>query len=109
MEAQPLKIKDSPGETRVLNVMAGHLRTSLAANFGDLWQAVRACDLVLAEVAEQFDGTDPVRPAKREVLEQVRARLRGLGEQLIWLEVEVELREPDAELLTLIRRMVRLD
>lgn len=57
----------------------------------------------------EFDGADPIRPKKREMLDGARARMLGLAEQLIWLDVEIELPEPDQELLDLVRRMVRFD
>ncbi len=109
LDWRPLRVKDDPAEKRVIEVIAGHLRTSLASAFSELWQAMRAVDMVLAEVAAEFDGADPIRPLKREVLDSARTRLLGLAEQLVLLDVEIELAEPDEELLGLVRRMVRFE
>ncbi len=61
---------------------------------------------MLAEVAEQFDGADPIRPAKRETLEQLRAKLQSLKDGFHLLDIEAEMREPNDELLGIVRGLV---
>jgi hypothetical protein len=106
---RPLLVKDSPEEENVLDVISGHLRVSIGSMFQELWSATEAVEQVLAEVAAEFDGADPLRPDKRESLDRLRARLLGLGEQLTYLDVEAEPGEPDEEMLDLLRKLVKLD
>jgi hypothetical protein len=106
LDSRPLTLKDVPDEVNVLDHLSGILRKSLASSFEALWQEVRAVELVLEEVAREFEGTDPVRPAKREELDQLRAKLAALAEQLLFLEVAVEMTEPDEETLELVRGIV---
>jgi hypothetical protein len=108
LDWRPLQLKDDPEEPRAREVIAGHLRTGLAEAFDSLWQAMCGVDLVLNEVALEFEGADPLRPRKREALEVIRGRLQHLARELIYLEVELALPEPDEELLDLLRRMVKL-
>ncbi len=78
LDSQPLKLKDSEEEPRVLTALAGHLRKSLAANFRDLWQAVRACDLVLRAIASnsQTPVSDEL-PAAKLGLDSTWVSIRG--------------------------------
>jgi hypothetical protein len=92
---QPLVAKDEPLQKRPLDYLAGHLRKSLQTRYSDLWQAIRGVDLVLEEVSSEFEGVDPLMPRKRDALDGLRARMHRPGEELIFLDVEIELPEPD--------------
>lgn len=104
IDARRLVIKGEGSSTRVLDVLAGHLRSSLAAAYASLQQAVGATVQVVAESAAQFEGADPLKPEKREALDALVVRVHGLGEQLIFLGVELEVVEPDEDLIESLRR-----
>ena len=109
LESRRLVIKGEPETERVLDELAGFLREFLAAGFQDLWQTLGALDIVVAEVAAHFDGADPLRPARRETLDRVRGKMLGLSEQLAFIGVEIDMPEPDAELVETVRRLARMD
>ncbi len=67
-----------------------------------LWEELRSIDIVLEEVAKEFDGEDPLRPIMRGVVEKTRKKLTDLHEVLTAAE-ELELKEPDEEAMDLAR------
>jgi hypothetical protein len=67
-----------------------------------LWDEVNAIDVVLGEVAQQFDGEDPLRPVMRGVLEQARRDLSLLHEFFSGKEA-VAVTQPSEEALELVR------
>ncbi len=67
-----------------------------------LWEELRAIDIVVDEVAAEFDGEDPLRPIMRGVVETTRKKLSDLHEVLAAVE-ELELKEPDEEAMDLAR------
>jgi len=67
-----------------------------------LWEELRSIDIVLEEVAKEFDGEDPLRPIMRGVVEKTRRRLTDLHEVLS-AAGEIELKEPDEEAMDLAR------
>ena len=74
------------------------------------WQELHAADMVLEEVAEEFDGEDPLVPAVRRILDKTRQDLVELKPLLGFVDVEVELSEPDEERVTFLReRWLRQD
>ena len=86
------------------------LRQSLREGVPWCWQELRAVEMVLAEVAEEFDGEDPLVPAVREVLDKTRQDLVELHPLLSFVDVEVELTEPDEERVEFLRqRWLRQD
>ena len=100
---------DDPDQPQVLQTLRGYLRTGLATVFADIWSAVRAIEVVTAEVQRAFDNVEPLRPAKREALERMKARMLGLAKELAYLEVEITMPEPEEQFLALIRDMVGKD
>jgi len=86
------------------------LRESLREGIPWCWQELRATETVLAEVAEEFDGEDPLLPPVREVLNKTRQDLVELHPLLSFVDVEVELTEPDEERVEFLRqRWLRQD
>ncbi len=73
------------------------LRESLREGVPWCWQELRATETVLAEVAEEFDGEDPLLPPVREVLDKTHQDLVELHPLLDFVDVEAELPEPDEE------------
>ena len=67
-----------------------------------LWQELRAIDIVLQEVADEFDGEDPLRPIMRGIVEKTRGKLTRLHELLAAVR-PLELEEPDEEAMELVR------
>jgi len=67
-----------------------------------LWEELRAIDIVVAEVAEEFDGEDPLRPIMRGIVETTRKKLTDLHEVLSSPD-SIELKEPGEEALDLVR------
>ena len=67
--------------------------------------------MVLEEVAAEFNGEDPLLPPVREVLDKTREDLVGLHHPLLdFVDVEVELAEPDEERVEFLRqRFLRQD
>ena len=67
------------------------------------WQELRAAEMILGEVAEEF-GEDPLVPAVRRTLDKTRQDLIELKPLLDSLDVEVELPGPDEERVTFLRQ-----
>ena len=67
------------------------------------WQEVRAAEVVLEEVAQEFDGEDPLVPAVRRILDKTRQDLIDLKPLLRFVDVEVELPELDEERVAQLR------
>jgi hypothetical protein len=66
--------------------------------------------MVLEEVAAEFDGEDPLLPPVREVLDKTRQELVELHSSLDFVDVEVDVPEPDEERVEWLRqRRLRRD
>jgi len=73
------------------------------------WQELRAVEAVLDEVAEEF-GEDPLLPPVRELLDKTHQDLVELKPLLGFVDVEVDLPEPDEERIEFLRqRWLRQD
>jgi hypothetical protein len=83
--------------------MAG-LAGSLREGVPWCWQELRAVETVLDEVAEEFDGEDPLLPQVREVLDKTRQGLLELHPLLGFVDVDADLPEPDEERLEFLRQ-----
>ena len=105
---QQLIVKGEPPEPGVRDKIAAALMETLAGCFSHCWQEVKACDLVLEEASEYFNGADPLRPFHRELLTECQGKLAHLERELDYLGVEIDKPEPDDELMALMRRMTRL-
>ena len=68
------------------------------------WQELRAAEVLLEEVAQEFDGEDPLLPPVREVLDKTRQDLAGLHPLLDFVDVEAKLPEPDEERVEQLRQ-----
>ena len=78
----------------------------LVKAFGNMWQSMRAVEIVLDEMTAYFEGIDPLKPVHRKRLVEVRQGLEELAESLALYDFEVEWREPDVEMLALVRGTV---
>lgn len=68
-----------------------------------LWQELRSIDIVVNEVAEEFDGEDPLLPTMRRLVEKTRRDLTLLHKALDQME-PLELPEPDEDSMELARK-----
>jgi len=85
------------------------LQESLREGIPWCWQELRAAETVLDEVAEKL-GEDPLLPPVRQVLDKTHQDLVELHPLLSFVDVEVELPEPDEERLEFLRqRWLRQD
>jgi hypothetical protein len=80
------------------------LRQSLREGVPWCWQEVQAVEAVLDEVAEEFNGEDPLLPPVREVLDKTRRDLVDLHLLLDFVDAEGELPEPDDERVEFLRQ-----
>jgi hypothetical protein len=63
--------------------------------------------VVLDEISAEFGGSDPLKPAVREELEDTKRRLETVQAHLRFLNMEVVLRDPLEEELAEMRRFVK--
>ncbi len=85
------------------------LRQSLREGVPWCWQEVRAVEMVLDEVAQEF-GEDPLLPPVREVLDKTRQDLVDLHLLLDFVDAEVDLPEPNEQRVEFLReRWLRQD
>ncbi len=85
------------------------LAESLREGIPWCWQELRAVEMVLDEVAEEFDGEDPLLPPVREVLGKTRQDLTELHSSLQYVDAEVDLPEPHEERVAWLRqRLLRV-
>lgn len=82
--------------------LAERMEAGIRLMLVSLWQELRAIDLVLDEVAGEFEGEDSLRPVMRGLVEKTRAKLTSLHE-LLSATKPIELQEPDEEALDLAR------
>ena len=80
------------------------LRESLRDGVPRCWQEVRAVETLLEELAEEFNGEDPLLPPVREVLDKTRRDLADLHLLLDFVDAEAELPEPDEERVDFLRQ-----
>jgi len=80
------------------------LRQSLREGVPWCWQELRAVEMVLDEVAQEFDGEDPLLPPVREVLDKTRQDLVDLHSSLPHVDAEVDLPELDEERVEWLRQ-----
>jgi hypothetical protein len=93
-----VKEDEPPGWLNVCDQAEEAFRSSVVS----LWQQLREVEILLDEVALEFDGEDPLRSANREVLDSMRSRLTALH-RVLASQKPLELSEPDEESLALIR------
>jgi hypothetical protein len=73
------------------------LRERLREGVPWCWQELRAVEMVLQGVAQEFDGEDPLVPPVRSILDQAHQELADMPQFLDAIHVEVELPELDEE------------
>ena len=71
---------DTPKLSMVDELVIVH-RERLRSGIQENWQKLRAAEQVIDEVAEEFDGEDPLLPVLRQMVEFTRAGLTDLHEE----------------------------
>jgi hypothetical protein len=107
-EFQELVQQEGPKESRIDPAVDAN-KEALHEGLQEVWASLHAADLVIAEVAPEFDGEDPARPELRHILDHGLERLREFKEQVELYVGPFELPEPAEELLAKMRRLVRGD
>ena len=102
-EGGPPASEDGDGRERLRDVLGEKIKSEiehLSLNLG-------ALEPVIEEVAEEFDGDDPCRPAIRELLEDTRAGLKRQLDLACQLMGPIALPEPGEETIEAMRERVR--
>ncbi len=78
----------------------------MRATWPQHWRELRAAEIVVAEVAEEFDGEDPLDPEVRLMLDGCHAELLDVREQIERYTGALAQEEPEEELLVRLREAV---
>jgi len=79
--------------------LIGRLRDGIACQ----WQEIRSVEILVQEVADEFEGEDPMTPELRAVFEQAKTGLTDVAETLDRCGIETEMPEPTEDVLDKIR------
>ncbi len=88
--------------------IATALTDRLREGITECWSQLRAAELIIATVAEEFGGEDPLAPAVRSVLDGLRQELAGLHGDAQKYTGAFDLPEPDEALIQRLRDAVDL-
>ncbi len=95
-----------PVEGASLTSLLDGMEQRIMVGLGVRWLEVCEVELVMDEVALEFGGEDPLKPASREALERSKATILSLHRQLAVHGEVLQLPEPDEEGLDATRRLV---
>lgn len=84
------------------------LHTTLREMVPARWRELRTAEVVLEEVAAEFDGEDPLHPRVRDALDEARQELEELVEKVQRRVGAFSLPEPDEEELATLRKTAKL-
>ena len=99
LDWRPLDSDATDGTQAVPEKLIAGLRRGIAGQMISCWVHLRTCEVVIDELAREFGGVDPLKPALRSELDQTKRELLTIQEHLRWLQMEVVLRDPlEAEL-----------
>ena len=97
---------DKSDKPLTLEELVKRLKAFLRFAVDDSWKELRGIDLVLEEVAADFNGEDVLGPKMRELVEATRARLMKLGNILAKYNEGFEFEEPPEETLESLRALI---
>ncbi len=100
--------RGGPAEEGSLRALAWAALAEVRDGLQATWRELRAVEVVVGEVAEELGGEDPALPEVRELLDDAKAVLQGLREDLEPLCGPFDLPEPEETLVALIRRALDL-
>src|SRR5581483_8729343 len=93
---------DGPGLGQLVEALEARLRGLIPLR----WRDVRAAEVVLEEVAREFGGEDPLKPAARGALTEAKRALQEYAASLERDGYVLELPEPTAEDLDLAHELL---
>ena len=106
MRTSELPTHTAPGpiESELIELHQGALREGI----GQRWQQVTAVEVVVDEIAREFDGEDPAVSRVRQSLDHTKLELQAIFEQVTQLGLleEIELSEPGEEALAEVRELI---
>ena len=86
----------------VAEVLEARLRGDLVQR----WKELRAAEIVLEEMREEFGGEDAAHPKLRQSLGECKLKVQELREGMERFGLPVELEEPDQELVEQVRGLL---
>ena len=100
----PTHTAPGPIESELIELHQGALREGI----GQRWQQVTAVEVVVDEIAREFDGEDPAVSRVRQSLDHTKLELQAIFEQVTQLGLleEIELSEPGEEALAEVRELI---
>jgi hypothetical protein len=84
------------------------LCTTLRESVPEQWRELREVEIVLEELAAEFQGEDPLPPPMRSVVDETRAELQELVEKTQRRVGPFDLPDPDKETLAKLRTIAKL-
>ena len=94
------------GETSKLEEVIEFLESAIQRGLEKRWVDVRAVETVLEEIALQFEGEDPLKPAVRSALLETKGSIEKIASHLRRYDRAVELREPDEQEIEEVKALV---
>ncbi len=88
--------------------IATALTEAIREGITECWSQLRAAEVIIAAVAEEFGGEDPLDPAVRSVLDRMRQELVGLHSDAQKYTGAFDLPEPDDALVQRLRELLDL-
>ena len=95
--------KDSPRGEEIAKAVGTRLREGIQLR----WRELRSTELVLEELAGEFDGEEPTRPWEREALDDGKTRLEELHRVAQAYVGPFKLPGPDDEEMEQVREVIR--
>jgi hypothetical protein len=90
-------------QVRVLDVLPERLQRAVVSQAATTWQELRTIEIVTEEIAEEFGGEEPLRPAHADSLAWSKERLVALRE----LIGDFEMPDPQPEDLEELREGIK--
>jgi len=101
------KFGHSPKHSTRANEIAEAVGTTLREGIQMRWRELLEVELVLEEIAPEFDGEDPARPRERQALAEGKEKLRELHQQVQEYVGPFDLPGPDEEEMEQMREAIR--
>ena len=95
---------DTGESSRIDEIVAEH-KERVRSGVEEQWRLLGALELVVSEVAVEFDGEDPALPVLRHVLDHSREKLEELKADTERFTGPFELPEPDEEEVAVVREI----
>jgi len=108
LDAFSLPDRRSKGKAKLdgMAEVADALETRLRSDLVQRWKELRATEIVLEEVREEFDGEDPAVPQMRQGLAECKLKVQELRDGTERFGERIELPEPEESLLNVVRGLL---